>query len=144
MLVGITAAQPASVRAGARRVLQPIWLLSCERKTRVEDRDLGDVVEGCVRPYASDDGGTPVELPILTGPITVPPIPPTNRSAPPELRERKNRSQRRDQASHQAFVRVLRAGISRLMIHACLPTCRPRVNPYCSNSSTVALNRNRS
>ena len=36
------------------------------------------------------------------------------------------------------------AAISRLMIHACLPTCRPRVNPYCSNSSTVALNRNRS
>ena len=27
--------------------------------------------------------------------------------------------------------------ISRLMILACLPTCRPRVNPYCSNSSTV-------
>src|SRR5690242_3552186 len=30
-----------------------------------------------------------------------------------------------------------------LTIHACLPTCRPRANPYCSNSSTVALNRNR-
>ena len=30
-----------------------------------------------------------------------------------------------------------------LTIHACLPTWRPRVKPYCSNSSTVALNRNR-
>ncbi len=33
--------------------------------------------------------------------------------------------------------------ISRLTIHACLPTCRPLVNPDCSNSSAVALNRNR-
>lgn len=33
--------------------------------------------------------------------------------------------------------------ISRLTIQACLPTCRPRANPYCSNSSTVPLNRNR-
>ena len=33
--------------------------------------------------------------------------------------------------------------ISRLTIHACLPTCRPLVNPNCSNSSAVALNRNR-
>jgi hypothetical protein len=30
-----------------------------------------------------------------------------------------------------------------LTIHACLPTCRFRANPYCSNSSTVALNRKR-
>lgn len=29
-----------------------------------------------------------------------------------------------------------------LTIHACLPTRRPGVNPYCSKSSTVALNRN--
>ena len=29
------------------------------------------------------------------------------------------------------------------MIQACLPTCRTLANPYCSNSSTVALNRNR-
>ena len=41
-------------------------------------------------------------------------------------------------------VDVVYAGsISRLTIHACLPTCRPLVNPYCSNSSAVALNRNR-
>ena len=33
--------------------------------------------------------------------------------------------------------------ISRLTIHACLPTCRTRANPYCSNSSTLALNRKR-
>ena len=30
-----------------------------------------------------------------------------------------------------------------LSIHACLPTCWPRVNPHCSKSSTVALNRKR-
>lgn len=30
-----------------------------------------------------------------------------------------------------------------LTIHACLPTCRPRANPNCSRSSTVALNRKR-
>ena len=45
------------------------------------------------------------------------------------------------------FLRLVRdryaGSISRLRIHACLPTCRPLVNPYCSNSSAVALNRNR-
>ena len=30
-----------------------------------------------------------------------------------------------------------------LTIQACLPTCRPRLNPYRSKSSTVALNRKR-
>ncbi len=44
----------------------------------------------------------------------------------------------------RASVSATRGAIFRLTIHACLPTCRPRVNPYCSNSSTVALNRNRS
>jgi len=33
--------------------------------------------------------------------------------------------------------------ITRLTIQACLPTCRTLANPYCSNSSAVALNRNR-
>jgi hypothetical protein len=45
------------------------------------------------------------------------------------------------------FLRLVRVryawSISRLTIHACLPTCLPLVNPYCSNSSAVALNRNR-
>ena len=45
------------------------------------------------------------------------------------------------------FPRLVRdryaGSISRLRIHACLPTCRPLVNPYRSNSSAVALNRNR-
>jgi hypothetical protein len=30
-----------------------------------------------------------------------------------------------------------------LTIHACLPICRSRENPYCSKSSTVTLNRKR-
>jgi len=41
-------------------------------------------------------------------------------------------------------VRDAHGGLTCLLtIHACLPTCRPRENPYCSKSSTVVLNRKR-
>ena len=42
-----------------------------------------------------------------------------------------------------SFLTYPAGSISRLTIQACLPTCRPLVNPYCSKSSAVALNRNR-